>query len=288
MESIPLPKTIESKKISDYKSEITIEPLYPGYGTTLGNSLRRVLLSSLPGAAVTAVKVKDINHEFSTIPNVKEDVVDILLNLKQLRIKLTGDNESKIIISASGEKKVTGKDIKKVAGVEIINTDLQIATLTDKAAKFEAELTVNRGRGYEPVEQRENQKIETGTISIDSIYTPVRLVNFEVENVRVGQMTNFNRLKMTIETDGTITPDEGLNQALQILNDHFNAVLEMTGAKEPTKAAAKKKSEKKTAEDKEEKTEEKEEKEVKEEAEVDSKDEPAKKKRGRPKKTEEK
>jgi len=282
MENIPLPKSIESKKISEHKSEITIEPLYPGYGTTLGNSLRRILLSSLPGAAVTMVKIKNTNHEFSTIPNVKEDVVDILLNLKQLRLKLTGDSEAKIVITASGEKKVTAKDIKKVTGVEIINPDLHIATLTDKAAKFEAELTVNRGRGYEPVEQRENQKVEIGEIGIDSIYTPMRLVNFEVENVRVGQMTNYNRLKMTIETDGTITPDEGLNQALQILDDHFKVLLEMTGTKKSVKLASAKKVEKEPSEVKEEKKDEKEEKNT------ESKNESVKKKRGRPKKTEEK
>ena len=272
MENIPLPSKFESKKIDKNKSEVIIEPLFPGYGTTLGNVLRRILLSSLPGAAITAVKIKDVHHEFSTLPNVKEDIVDILLNLKQVNLKLEGAEEVKMHLNVTGEKKVTAGDFKKTAGVTVTNPENHIATLTDKSAKFEAELTVSKGRGYIPVEQREKEILEIGNIAIDSIYTPIRLVNFEVENVRVEQMTNFNRLRLIIETNGTITPEDALSQAAKILVDHFDLLLKGVSTDKKTKPVAKKdaKKEEKAEETKSEKPE----KEEKEE----------KKKRGRPKK----
>lgn len=219
--SIPLPNKIYFTEEEKYHSKVIIEPLYPGYGVTIGNALRRVLLSSLPGAAVTAVKIKGVDHEFSSIPNVKEDVVDIILNLKQLRIKVDTEESVKLTLNAKGQKAATAKDIKPDSRVEIINTDLHIATLDSKAAELSMEIVVKSGRGYEPVEAREEEKLEIGMIAVDAIYTPMRNVNFEVQNVRVGQITNYDKLTITMQTDGTISGREALDIASNILVSHF-------------------------------------------------------------------
>jgi len=296
MENIPLPKKVEAKKIADNKAEITIEPLYPGYGTTMGNALRRVLLSSLSGAAITSVKISGVEHEFSTIAGVKEDVVDILLNLKKIRIKMNSDEETKLKISVSGDKKVTAADIKKTSGIEIANSDCLIATLTEKTSKFEAELTVRMGKGYVPVEQREKEKLEIGNIAIDAIFTPIKLVNYTVENVRVGQMTNYNRLRLIIETDGTVTPEQATAESLGILIKQFSEILDLgefsrrkikkTKKAEPEKEETDK--DDRAKKDEEEENKKKEDKEDKKESKEDEQEEkekkPAKKKRGRPKK----
>lgn len=267
MENIPLPKKLGITPVADHQATFTIEPCYPGYGTTLGNALRRVLLSSLEGGAITAVKIKGVNHEFSTLPNVKEDVVEIILNLKAIRLKVQADEPQTVTIKAKGEKKVTGKDIKCPAGVEVFTTDQVIATLTDKSADFEVELRVEKGRGYIPVESREKEKNEIGMIAIDAVYTPVRNVNFEVDSVRVGQMTNFDKLVLDITTDGTISPMEAFTQATQILEDHFQFILSQAKEEKP-EASEPAKEKDKEKDDKEDKTAE------------------PKKKRGRPKKSE--
>lgn len=197
-----------------------IGPLYPGYGMTIGNSLRRVILSSLPGAAVTAVKIQGVSHEFSSIPNVKEDVIEIILNLKKLRVKLHSDEEF-ITLSASGKKKVTAKDIKVNQNVEIVNKDLHIATLDNSSAKLDMEIKVERGRGFVPVEKRKNENLGIGMIAIDALYAPIRRVHYSVEKTRVGQMTDLDKLIMTIETDGTISGSEAIKKASEILIDHF-------------------------------------------------------------------
>ncbi len=272
MESITLPDKYSVEKIDKAKAVITIEPCYPGYGTTLGNALRRVLLSSLGGAAVTAVKIKGITHEFSSLPGVKEDVVEIILNLKKLRLKVHSDDEVTVQLKAKGNQKVTGEDIKSSSDVEVINTDLHIATLTEKDAEIEMELTVKRGRGYMPVESNEKKKFPLGTIGIDAIFTPVVNVNYDTENVRVGKMTNYDRLIMTVATDGTTTPEEALVKASEILVDHFSAINTLPGQetnKEERKTAP--------AEDKAEKTDEK-------KGEKEEKDGSKKKKKSRPKK----
>ncbi|MBI3573070.1 MAG: DNA-directed RNA polymerase subunit alpha [Candidatus Kerfeldbacteria bacterium] len=225
MEAFPLPKILSTKKVKAAQTVFTIEPLYPGYGVTIGNALRRVLLSSLPGAAITAVKFSDVSHEFTTLPYVKEDVVDILLNLKQIRLRLHSDGPVTVTVKAHGAKMVTAGDIQPNAEVEVIDADQPIATLTDKAGKFEAELTVAMGRGYVPVENREKEKLDIGTIALDAIYTPVKNVNFTTEHVRVEQITNFDKLLLDITTDGTISPAEALQQASQIMLDHFQFVL---------------------------------------------------------------
>ncbi len=244
MEKIPLPQKIEIKSLDkENESIVSIQPCYPGYGTTLGNALRRVLLSSLPGAAVTSFKIKGVNHEFSAIPNVLEDVVEISLNLKQLRLKIFSDEPVRLKLKASGEKKVTAKDIEKNSDVEIINQDMLIATLTGKTAEFEMELIVNQGRGYIPTEVREKESLETGMIAIDSIYTPIKNVGFKIENVRIGQMTNYENLLLTIETDGTISPKDALAKANELLLEHFNFIAENNAQTEAKKKPAKKEKE---------------------------------------------
>ncbi len=224
MEEILLPSKIELTA-DGRKGTLTVEPCFQGYGTTLGNALRRVLLSSLPGAAVTAVKIKGAQHEFSALPGVKEDILEIILNLKSLRLKLFSDEPVRLHLSAKGDGDVTAGDIEKSSDVEVINKDLHIATLTDKKAELELEIFVGKGRGFVPIEERGKEKLELGMIAIDALYSPIRDVGYSVENVRVGEITNYDKLVMTIETDGTITPDEALDQALKILLDHFSLVL---------------------------------------------------------------
>lgn len=221
MEKIPLPNKVLFEELGDNRYQVVMEPLYPGYGVTIGNSLRRILLSSLPGAAVTAVRIKGVDHEFSTVPNVKEDVIEIILNLKQLRLKVHTDQPVTLELKVKGEKVVTASDFKGNSDVEIVNPNLHIATTDNKNSDLEMEVVVQSGRGYVPVEQRENEKLEIGMIAVDAIYTPVKTVNFEVKNVRVGQITNFDQLTMTIETDGTVNGKDAIDASAKILLEHF-------------------------------------------------------------------
>lgn len=221
--SLPkVPKLIE--QISKNRAVFEIEELYPGYGLTLGNALRRVILSSLSGAAVTSIKIKDVNHEFSTIPGVLEDVVEIILNLKQIRFKVFSDVPQTITLKAKGEKEVMASDIKLPSQVEIANPDALIATLTSKNASLEIEMQVERGLGYSEREARKKDKQEIGSIAVDAIFTPVKTINYDIEDMRVGDKTNYNRLKFDIETDGTITPTEALKSAAQILIEQFQVI----------------------------------------------------------------
>lgn len=230
MEDILLPSKIELIPGDDArKATLVVEPCWHGYGTTLGNALRRVMLSSLPGAAVTAVKIKGGSHEFQALPGVQEDVLELTLNLKSLRLRMYTDEPVRLTLSVKGDREVTAADIEATSDVEIVNKDLHIATLTDKKAELEMEIFVGRGRGYEPVEARVNEKNELGVISIDSVFSPVREVGFKVENVRVGQITNFDKLIMTIETDGSILPEEALSSSLRVLQDHFSLLKESFG-----------------------------------------------------------
>lgn len=199
-----------------------IENLYPGYGITLGNALRRVLLSSLPGAAVTTMKFSGVEHEFSTIPGVAEDVVQIMLNVKQLRFRFHGEEPQVIRVHAKKEKEVRGMDLQVPTQVEVVTKDVLIATLTDRKAELDMELTVEPGLGYLPVEARKGDKLSIGTIAVDAIFTPMRKVNFSVENMRVGERIDFNRLRLHVETDGTLTPQEAFQKATQILMDQFS------------------------------------------------------------------
>ncbi|HWQ99414.1 MAG TPA: DNA-directed RNA polymerase subunit alpha [Candidatus Methylomirabilis sp.] len=223
MESLLLPSKIRfAKGERSNEGILTVEPCSPGYGTTVGNALRRVLLSSLPGAAVTSVKIKGVDHEFSTIPHVKEDVLELILNLKALRMKLHSDEPVKLFLSVKGEKAVTAEDFEKDAQVEIVNTDLVIATLTDKRATLEMEVTIGPGRGYRSTEERVKEKLELGNIAIDALYSPVLNVSYKVEATRVGEKTDFDKLILRVETDGSIDAREAVRQAVSILLDHFN------------------------------------------------------------------
>ncbi len=220
MISLPLePKIIEKK---DNRAIFEIEALCPGYGVTVGNSLRRVLFSSLPGAAVTQMKIKGALHEFSTIPGILEDTVTIMLNLKQLRFKLYSDEPQKIQLKIKEEREIKASDFSVPAQVEIVNKDAHIAVITNPKTELEIEIQVENGLGYIPAEQRKKSKLEVGVISLDAIFTPMKMVNFQVENMRVGERTDFDRLRLEIETDGTITPEEALSQASGILVKHFS------------------------------------------------------------------
>ncbi|MBC6680259.1 DNA-directed RNA polymerase subunit alpha [Zhenpiania hominis] len=207
--------------------KFVIEPLERGYGTTLGNSLRRILLSSLPGVAVTSVKIDGILHEFSTIPGVKEDVTEIILNLKKLAVKLNGENTKKVLINAIGPKEVTAADIIGDSDLEICNPDLHIATLEENATLV-MEMNLAKGRGYVSADQNKTESTPIAVIPTDSIYTPVRKVNFIVENTRVGQVTDYDKLILEIWTDGSITPSEGVSIGAKIMQEHLNLFIELT------------------------------------------------------------
>lgn len=216
------PKVI--KQVTPFRALLEIDKLYPGYGLTIGNALRRVMLSSLPGAAVTSVKIKDVNHEFSTLPGIREDMVEIILNLKQIRFVVHSDEPQSVTIKVKGEKEVSAKDIKTSSQVEVVNPDAHIATLTAKNASLEMELNIEKGLGYVTVESRRRDKQETGVIAIDAIFTPIKMVKFDVEDMRVGDKTNYNRLIFDIETDGTIAPDDALKNASDLLMEHLKMI----------------------------------------------------------------
>jgi DNA-directed RNA polymerase subunit alpha len=204
-----------------------VEPLERGYGTTLGNSLRRILLSSLPGVAVTSIKIDGVLHEFSTVPGVAEDVTEIILNIKNLALKMHGDNTKIIKIDVQGEKEILASDIICDADIEIINKDLHIATL-DEGHRFYMEMTVEMGRGYQTSEKNKQLGQPIGIIPIDSIFTPVKKVNYYVENTRVGQVTDFDKLVLEIWTDGTIKPDESISFGAKILSEHLKLFITLT------------------------------------------------------------
>ena len=229
---IPLPlapKVVQTKK---NQAIFEIGGLYPGYGVTVGNALRRVLLSSLEGVAVTEVKIKGAPHEFSTIPGVLEDVIMILLNIKNLRFKIhdlpaqAGGVTQKVELTVKGEKEVTGADFSLFPQIELANPELHVATITDKKTELHIELTIEKGIGYEPKANRKSKKEEIGSMVLDAIFTPIKNVNFNVENMRVGERTDFDKLSIQIETDGTLTPEEAFYQACEILIKHFGLIFE--------------------------------------------------------------
>lgn len=207
--------------------KFVVEPLERGYGTTLGNSLRRILLSSLPGAAVTSVKIDGILHEFSTVPGVKEDVTEIILNLKKLSLRLNNDTPKRAIINAVGPKEVKASDIIVDSDVEIFNPELHIATL-DENASLVMEINLATGRGYTPADQNKTESTPIGVIPVDSIYTPARKVNFTVQNTRVGQITDYDRLILEIWTDGSITPEESVSIGAKIMQEHLKLFIDLT------------------------------------------------------------
>lgn len=207
--------------------KFTLQPLERGYGVTLGNSLRRALLSSLSGAAIVAVKFSDVLHEFTTIPGVVEDVTEVILNLKQTRLKLLNKKPTKVEFSFNGEGAFTAADIQKnSADIEVLNPDLHIATL-NKGAKFDIELRVGRGRGYVPANENKSPDFPLGMIPVDAIYTPIKNVKYDIENVRIGDKNDYEKLTLEIETDGSISPDDALTQAAKILRDHLQLFINL-------------------------------------------------------------
>ncbi len=233
MESILLPNKIKFNR-GERPNEgiLTVEPCTQGYGTTIGNALRRVLLSSLSGAAITSVKIKNADHEFSVIKNVKEDVLEIILNLKAVRVKLFSQEPVKLTLTVKGEKIVTAGDFAKDAQVEVVNPDLQLATLTDSSATLEMEVTITPGRGYRSTEERSKEKAELGTIAIDAFFSPVLNVSYKVEAARVGDKIDFDKLTLRVETDGSLDPLDAVNQAVTILQDNFQVLKDLAYAEE--------------------------------------------------------
>jgi DNA-directed RNA polymerase subunit alpha len=226
MEYKRLSESVKIKTVSENKTEgvFEIEGLYTGYGLTIGNALRRVLLSSIPGAAITQVKISGVKHEFSTIEGIAEDILEISLNLKKIRFKFFADEPQVLTLDVKGEKEVTAGDIKANSQVEVINSDSHIATLTSKKAELKMEITVEKGLGYVPAENRKAEKLPIGVIAIDAIFTPVIKVNFTIENMRVGEKTDYNNLKFTVETDGSIAPGVAMHKSANILKDHFEKI----------------------------------------------------------------
>jgi len=202
-----------------------ISGLYAGYGQTLGNSLRRIILSSIPGAGITSVKIEGVPHEFSKINGIKEDVITILLNLKKVRFKMNTDEPQTAKISAGGITNVTAKDIDVPSQLEIMNKKEYIATLTSKEAKLNIEFTVEKGLGYVSREELKKDKVGMGTIVLDAVFTPIKKVNYEVENMRVGDRTDYNRLRISVETDGSVTPAEAVEKSIETMIHHLKAII---------------------------------------------------------------
>jgi DNA-directed RNA polymerase subunit alpha len=227
MQKITLPEKPKIIKQEGNFAIFEIKSCYPGYGVTIGNAFRRVLLSSLSGSAITAINISGVNHEFSTIPGIAEDVVEIVLNLKKVRFKMHTDEPARLTLKVNKEGKIKASEIKTTSDVEVVNKDAYIATINDKNGKLEMEVRVETGIGYTPIEQQNKEKLEIGNIAIDSIFTPVKKVNFKVENMRVGKLTNYDKLILEIETSGEMTPEEAFKKAARLLVDHFNLFREV-------------------------------------------------------------
>ncbi|HXV26812.1 MAG TPA: DNA-directed RNA polymerase subunit alpha [Candidatus Paceibacterota bacterium] len=233
------------------KAVVEIGPLMPGFGATIANPLRRVLLSSLQGTAITSIKIKGVDHEFSSIPGVMEDVIQVILNLKKVRFTGYTDDPVELSLSVKGEKTVTAGDIKLTSDVELINPEQVLFTMSDKKASVEMDITVQKGRGYVAVEARQRDKLPIGVIAIDAIYSPVRKVNFSIEDVRVGDRIDYNKIVMEVETDGSMEPEAAVKEAARILTDHFTMVQTVPVPEPKEKPAAKKTAAKKTKKKKE-------------------------------------
>jgi len=253
MEFAYVSSSVSIKTVSeDAKNGVfEIEGLYAGYGLTVGNALRRALLSSLPGAAVTEIKIKNVPHEFSTLPGLKEDIVELALNFKKLRFRMHIDEPQVLALKVKGAMSVTAGDIETNSNVEIVNPEAVLGTLTAKDAELDIEVKVERGLGYVPVEARKTEgRLPIGTIAVDAIFTPVEKVNYTIEDMRVGDRTDYNRLRLEVTTDGTLSPSSAVHKASNILKDHFEKVSAVEakefdvpkaeGAAKPKKRASKK------------------------------------------------
>lgn len=236
------PRVVEE---SGNKGVFEIDGLYPGYGHTLGNSLRRIILSSIPGASITAIKIDGVSHEFETLDGIKEDVIVMILNLKQVRFKMSSDEPQTVTLSVKGPKEVTASDIKTTGQVEVLNGDLHIVSVTDKV-NLNIEMKIEKGLGFIQKEAYQKEKVDIGTIAVDAIFTPIRRVSYEVENMRVGDKTNHNRLRISIETDGTLTPREALSYSIETMIYQLKAIVDF---KEPEEEKVEKKVSKDKVED---------------------------------------
>ncbi len=223
--NVTLPSKPRVVKEEENHGIFEIDGLYPGYGHTLGNSLRRIILSSLPGAAITQVKISGVEHEFSTMAGVKEDVITILLNLRRIRLALHSDEPVTMTLKANSIGAVTAKDISAPSQIEILSLDEHIAEITSKSTKLEIEMTVEKGLGYVPREVHQKDKVDIGTIALDAVFTPIRRANYEVENMRVGDRTDYNRLRLIIETDGTYSPRQALEKSIEIMIHQLKSVI---------------------------------------------------------------
>lgn len=223
--NVTLPSKPRVVNEEEFRGIYEIDGLYPGYGHTLGNSLRRIVLSSLPGAAITHVKIDGVKHEFDTIAGVKEDVITILLNIKRIRIVSHSDEPITITLKKSGAGMVTAADIECPTQVEVLNPEQPICEITNKSTKLDVEMTVEKGLGYVAREVHQKEKVDIGTIALDAVFTPIRRANYEVENMRVGDRTDYNRLRVIIETDGTLTPREALENSIEIMIHQLKAVI---------------------------------------------------------------
>ncbi len=223
MNTFSISETIAIQTVSetDTHGVFQIEGLYTGYGLTIGNALRRVLISSLPGAAITRVKIRGVNHEFSTLDGLSEDIVELTLNLKRVRFRMYSDEPQLLILKVKGEQDITASCIETNASIDVVNGDAYIGRLTAKSAELDMELTVERGLGYLPVEASKAEKLPIGVIALDAIFTPIIRANFSVENMRVGDRTDYNRLTVTVVTDGSITPSHAVARAAVILQEHY-------------------------------------------------------------------
>ncbi len=227
MQIVSLPQKPKYTEIDANSGRFEILGCYPGYGMTLGNALRRVLLSSLEGAAVVSVKIKGVSHEFSTMDGVMEDAVQIILNLKKIRFRMHGEETIKATLKFKGEGKVTASEFKCPSNLEVVNPNQIIATVTDKKTELEMEIEVAKGLGYVPIEQQEREDKEIGVIAIDAVYTPIKRVNYEVENMRVGKRTDYHKVTLDVVTDGSITPQFAFAEAVKILVNQFSALTDL-------------------------------------------------------------
>jgi len=223
--NVSLPSKPRAVSEEEFRGVYEIDGLYPGYGHTLGNSLRRIILSSLPGAAITLVKIDGVKHEFETISGIKEDVITILLNLKRVRLVSHSEEPVTIKLKKSGPGVITAQDIETPTQVEVLNTDQEICEITNKSGSIDMEITVERGLGYVAREVHQKDKVEIGTIALDAVFTPIRRANYEVENMRVGDRTDYNRLRVIVETDGSISPRETLENAIEIMIHQLKAII---------------------------------------------------------------
>lgn len=233
--NVTLPSKPRAVKEEEFQGIFEIDGLYPGYGHTLGNSLRRIILSSLSGAAVTHVKIDGVKHEFDTIDGVREDVISILLNIKRIRLALHSEDPITMVLKSNKTGVITAGDIEAPSQIEILNPEQPVAEITAKGTSLEIEMTVSRGLGYVPREAHQKEKMDIGAIALDAVFTPIRRANYEVENMRVGERTDYNRLRLFIETDGTLTPREALEKSIEIMIHQLKAI---TGFKDTEVAAA--------------------------------------------------